>query len=312
VNSTAVLSAIVLVTERYDDVEATYYEYKEGLEGTGLSHEIVYVLDGPYREVSKSLRRLRELGEQISVISLAKSFGEATAINVGFEAARGDIIMLLPAFLQVRGDQLPKLVEAMGGSDLVVAQRTGLRNSWINRLQSAMFSKLVCWISGLDLHDAGCKLRLLRRQVLKEVYVYGDLDRFLPIMAYRQGFRVAEVPVARTRQDAGLRIYRPSVYFGRMLDIMTAYFLFKFTKKPLRFFGLLGSGALAIGVLLTAYIIGERLLFGVSLGDRPALFLSGLLIVLGIQVFAIGLVGEIIVFTHGKDVKDYQIDKIVN
>ena len=121
-----------------------------------------------------------------------------------------------------------------------------------------------------------------------------------------------ELDVAQSEKDIHQRIYSPGLYLRRLLDLLTIFFLIKFTKKPLRFFGLVGSTLFGIGFIASAYLIGERLLFGIALADRPALIMSSLLIVLGIQIIAIGLIGEIIIFTHAKDLKEYKIDKIIS
>jgi hypothetical protein len=131
-------------------------------------------------------------------------------------------------------------------------------------------------------------------------------------MAHRQGFRVIELDVTQSESDKYRRIYAPGVYVRRLLDLLTIFFLVKFTKKPLRFFGLVGTTLFGLGVVSSLYLIIERLFFAVNLADRPALFLSSLLIVLGVQIIAIGLIGEIIIFTHAKDLKEYKIDKIIN
>jgi hypothetical protein len=164
----------------------------------------------------------------------------------------------------------------------------------------------------LTIHDAGCSARAFRRDVIEEIQLYGDLHRFFPVMAHRQGFRVTEIDVAQSEKDMHHRIYAPGLYVRRLLDLLTIFFLIKFTKKPLRFFGLIGTTVFTLGIFSNLYVIIERLFFDVPLADRPALILSSLLIVLGVQIIAIGLIGEIIIFTHAKDIKEYKIDKIIN
>jgi hypothetical protein len=144
-----------------------------------------------------------------------------------------------------------------------------------------------------------------------ELPLYGDQHRFLPLLAARLGFRIGEVNVAQSRKEKFWRLYRPGVYPRRLLDLLTVFFLIKFTKKPLRFFGLIGAATFLLGGLLTLYLVIERLFFGVPLAQRPALLLSSLLVVLGVQIFALGLIGELIIFTHAKDIKEYTIDEII-
>jgi len=305
------LSVIIPVTERYDPVQELFYKYKQGIEAAGMEHEIIYVLDGRYPEVLESLTALQKT-EQITVITLAKLYGEATALTAAFSKSSGDIIMTLPAYQQVEAGEIPALIRAIDDSDMVMARRWPRKDSLINRLQSRVFNFLLRSFTELKIHDAGCGVRVFRRVVMEEVHIYGDLHRFLPITAHRQGFRVKEVNVAQSQGDVFRRIYAPGIYVRRLLDLLTVFFLVKFTKKPLRFFGLVGSVLFGIGLLITVYIVGERVFFHVAMANRPALIMSSLLIVLGVQVVAIGLIGEIIIFTHARDIKEYRIDRIIN
>ena len=132
------------------------------------------------------------------------------------------------------------------------------------------------------------------------------------MLANRQGFRVKELDVAQSPKDQFHGTYRQREYLHRILDIFTIFFLVRFTKKPLRFFGMIGTVTFAVGGLITAYVVIERLFFSVPLAERPALLLSSLLVVLGVQIFALGLIGELIIFTHAKELKEYTIDEIIN
>ena len=195
---------------------------------------------------------------------------------------------------------------------MVLARRWPRRDSWLNRSQANVFNFLLRKVSELQVHDAGCGVRAFKRNITDEVYIYGDLHRFLPIMAFRHGFKVKELKVSQSGHDVFQRVYPIGLYTRRLLDLFTIFFLIKFTKKPLRFFGLLGLSTSAIGAFATLYIVIERLFFDVALSNRPALFLSSLLIILGIQILAMGLIGEIIIFTHAKEIKEYTIDEIIN
>jgi glycosyltransferase involved in cell wall biosynthesis len=305
------LSAIVPVTERYDDVEKLFLAYKDGVEATGLTYEFIYVLDGDYPEVLATLQTIKEQGNPIKIVMLARWFGEATALTLGFAQAAGDIILTLPAFLQVEAGEIPKLIQALDKSDMVVARRFPRRDSKLNVFQAKVFHLLLRPVTDVSFHDLGCALRVIKRRVLEELTFYGDQHRFLPLLAHRQGFRVIEVDAAQAKEDAFQRIYAPGVYIRRILDILSIIFIIKFTKKPLRFFGLIGSFTLSIGALGTLYLGIERLFFGIPLADRPFLILAVLMIVLGFQMIAVGLIGELIIFTHAKDVKEYTVDKII-
>jgi glycosyltransferase involved in cell wall biosynthesis len=305
------LTVIIPITERNDPVTELFYEYKRGVADTGLTFEMIYVLDGEHPDALEELVKLQD-SEKLSIITLAKFFGEATALNAAFSNASGDIILTLPAYHQIQASEIPRLVAAIRDSDMVLARRWPRRDSQMNRLQTRLFNFLLRLSTDLKIHDAGCSARVFTRDVVEEVQLYGDLHRFFPVMAHRQGFRVIELDVAQSEKDIHRRIYAPGLYVRRLLDLLTIFFLIKFTKKPLRFFGLVGTTLSGLGVISSLYLVGERLFLDISLADRPALILSSLLIVLGVQVIAIGLIGEIIIFTHAKDLKEYKIDRIIN
>ena len=305
------LSVIVPVTERYDSATELFHEYRAGIEATGLSYEIIYVIDGNQSAVLEELTRL-QTSEKLTIITLSREFGEAIALSAAFSEATGDILLTLPAYRQIQANDIPKLVASLDDSDMVLARRWPRHDSAFNRLQTRAFNFILRSFSDLEIHDAGCSARAFKRTVIEEVQLYGDLHRFFPIIAHRQGFRIVEIDIAQSPGESYRRFYSPGQYIRRMLDLLTVFFLVKFTKKPLRFFGLVGGGLAATGVAATLYLVIERLFFDVALADRPALIISSLLIVLGIQVIAIGLIGEIIIFTHAREIKEYRIDKIIN
>jgi len=305
------VSVIIPVSERFDDVPVLYKEYKDALQASGYSYEFVYVLDGEFPDVLGELKALQASGEQITIIKLAKWFGEATALTAGFENSSGEMILTLPAYCQVESVDIPRVLKELQDHDMVVARRWPRIDSSFNQMQARLFHWALGF-TGCTFRDLGCAVRAFKRQVINEVTVYGDQHRFLPVLAERRGFRICEVDIKQSTQDSQRRIYSPGVYVRRLLDFVTVFFLVKFTKKPLRFFGLIGTGTLAIGGIVLLVLIIERLLFGEPLAERPALLLSSLLVVLGVQIFAIGLIGELIIFTHAKDMKEYTIAEIIN
>lgn len=306
------VSAVVPVTERLDDVEAVFEAYKKGVEATGLGYEFVYVLDGEYPDALATLERLKARGERIRIISFAKWFGESTALTAGFNHASGDIILTLPAYLQVEPSEIPRLIAALEDHDMVVGARTPRRDSRINLVQSRVFHGLLRTAMDVPFHDLGSAVRVFRRQVMDEVKLYGDQHRFMAILAFRRGFRVLELPVAQAEADRHTRIYSAGTYVRRLLDILAIVFLVKFTEKPLRFFGLIGLATFTVGGLFTLGLVVQRLFFAVPLADRPALVLGSLLVVLGIQIVAVGLIGEIIIFTRTRNSHQYAVERAVN
>jgi glycosyltransferase involved in cell wall biosynthesis len=305
------LSAIIPVGSRHAEVTGLHAEYRRGIDKAGLDCEFIYVLDGPHPDVAAGLEKLMRAGERITVLYLSRSFGESTALMAGFEHATGEIILTLPAYFQIDGDEIPKLVAALESADVIVGKRQPRAGSAFEAVRRAAFHGLVNWMTRLNLHDLGCSARAMKRRVLEEVSLYGDQHRLLPALADRQGFRVLEIDVRQSQQDRFEGGYRTREYVHRILDVFAVFFLVRFTKKPLRFFGMVGASMLVVGTLLVTYLVVDRLFFHEALADRPALFLSSLLVVLGLQLLALGLLGELMIFTHARGMKDYQVDRVI-
>jgi glycosyltransferase involved in cell wall biosynthesis len=305
------ISVIVPVGERQSAAEELYPEYKQGLAALGIPYEFVFVLDGPRPQFEAALRSIVQQGEALTIVALTRSFGEATALMVGFEHASGSLIVTLPAYFQIEGREAEKLVAALDTADIVIGRRHPRAGGWFETLRRRAFHRLLASVTQIEFHDLGCNARAFKRKVLEEIHLYGDQQRFLPVLADRQGFRVREIAVQQSMRDRHRAIYQPGTYTQGFLDIFAVFFLVRFTKKPLRFFGMIGVGTFALGALVLLYLVFERLYFQNPLADRPVLLLASLLIVLGVQVFALGLLGELIIFAHAGGNKDYQVDRII-
>lgn len=308
------ISAIVPVVKLVDRSGELINEYLQVLEQTGKRFELIYVLDGEQDQVLQQLEAVSGADPRVRIVQLAKNFGEASALTAGFAASSGETLLTLPAYAQVRTSEILKLLDELEQCDVAVATRvptedarTGFRS-----LRRRLFHWLVRMATGRTFSDMGCGVRALKRDVAFELSLYGDQYRFFPLLATRRGFRVNEVPLAETRKDLVLDRHGIRDYVARLLDIFAIVFLTRFTKRPLRFFGAIGSVVFAIGAVVLAILVVQRLFFGVALADRPALLLTSLMVVLGVQIFALGLLGELIIFTHAKDIKEYTVEKIVN
>lgn len=312
VTSEVEISVIVPVAGRYSDPIELFTAYRSALEALGRSCETIFVLDGPREPFARGLRDLAEAGHRLTVVSLTRPFGEATAVMAGFEQATGRVIITLPAYHQIEAGEIGKLVDALGRCDLAIARRWPRAGGAFERLRRGAFHGLLNFVTGLRYRDLGCGARAFDRRVLEEIPLYGDQHRFLPVLADRKGFRVLELDVRQSPKDRHDGYYEPRVYARGFLDIFTVFFLVRFTKKPLRFFGMIGVTLFAVGGLLVTWLVIERLFLGQGLTQRPALLLSTLLVVLGLQLFALGLLGELIIFTHARQVRDYQIESVLS
>lgn len=289
-----------------------YSEYKQQIDRTGLHYEFVFVLDGDYDELFHELTRLKSEGEPVRIIKFAKSHGDSTALLAGFDHSHGDVLMTLPANFEIDPKAIPELFEALETSDMVIVNRSPRTDSWLNRVSTSTFHFILKKMVGYELNDITCGVRLFRRAVTDRVRIYGDQHRFLPILVRRFGFKVKEVEIPQYKGEAPRGHFSLAAYIQRGLDLFSIFFLVKFTKKPLRFFGVTGLAVFALGAALSAVLATQRLFMDKALADRPALLLAVLLIVLGVQLFALGIIGELIIFTHGRQVREYTIERIVN
>ena len=301
------LSVVVAISERHDDLHQLYLEHHKALSNDEDSIEFIFVLDGPNDSALEVLQDLKRTYDNVRIITLNHWVGEATALSVGFENARGRNIMTLASYFQVEPIEVRRVLSELKDNDLVVSWRNPRIDSIFNRIQSTIFHWLTRLLTGKSFHDISCGLRVMKAEVAKEVPLYGDLHRFFPLLAFRRGFKISEIPVQQSQRDCGIRLHRPGVYVRRLLDLLALFFLFKFTKKPLRFFGLIGVGLFGLGSAVIGYLGIERLFLGIGLSDRPLLIAGSLMMVLGAQLFSVGLLGEIIIFTHFREAKEYQV-----
>lgn len=307
------VSAIVPVGYRFDPTGGIAEEYLEALKALGKSFELIFVLDGEHESLARKLLEFADTEKSLRIIQLAKTFGESTALTAGFEHASGATFLTLPAYHQVDAAALSEVLAGLDESDMVIAVRwPRAAASKFEVLRRNVFHWIVKIVGGIDFKDLGCGVRAMKRVVAEEIPIYGDQHRFIPLLAERRGFRVREINVIQSKKDYFEGTYGSRIYLRRLLDIITVFFLVRFTKKPLRFFGTIGSMMFIVGVVVLFYVLIERVFFGIALADRPALLLSSLFVVLGIQLFALGLLGELIIFTHAHDIKEYTVEKIVN
>ena len=300
------ISVVVPVVERADDVMAVYQAFDRELKARRQDYEFVLVFDGSCTP-SAELVALTRGKEAVRILRFAREFGETAALRLGVEKSRGDIVLTLPAYFQVQPEGIGLLLDAVaGGADMAVANRSPRLDSWLNRMQSRAFHSIIGGVSGQRFHDMACGVRAMRRSVAEALPLYGDLHRFIPALALREGYKVEEVAVPQHPSDARARVYRPGVYLRRLLDIAAFFFLAKFTEKPLRFFGLVGSIFLASGTGLSVVLLIQRF-EGQGIANRPALLLAVLLVALGVQLIGLGLVGEIIVHLRAPHRRGYRV-----
>jgi glycosyltransferase involved in cell wall biosynthesis len=301
------LSVVVPIKRDTPDFEPVHTAYRRALEATGRRLQFIYVVDGPLEAALASLRTLKRGGEPIEILHHAHSFGEAAALTTGFRHARGEHILTLSEEITVKPAELGKLLAAAANDDVVIARRMPPDGRAPGRQHK--FEYAANLLFGRRFNDLRSSTRVIRRAVADEITLYGHQHLFLPLIAESHGFTVKEVEVDAERgheRQAGV------LDLSLVLDLITAFFLIRFIKRPFRFFGGFGFAVLAAGGLVTAWLVFARLFLGEALVDRPALVLSSLMIVLGIQIISVGLIGEIITFSFTKEHKDYKVERIVD
>jgi hypothetical protein len=306
------VSVIVPVHSPVAEVRDVVRALTAELEGLELSFEFLLVFDGVRGKAWSDAHELAGApGSRVRTIGLQQSFGDSVCLSAGFEQSCGRVILTSPQYVQIDPHELGAMLRALEeGADFVTPWRHPRIDPYLNRIQSAFFNWLMRRVVHMRFHDLNCTFRALRREVLEELVLYGDMYRFLPVIAYRQGFRVVEVKVRHLQEWGGAGFFGAAVYARRLLDILGMVFLAKFTLRPLRFFGALGAmliipGGLGGAIMTLQWLLGKEGLWG-----RPMFQIAFMAVILGVQIIGFGLVGEIIIFTQARNLREYRIERI--
>jgi glycosyltransferase involved in cell wall biosynthesis len=311
-NDNIEISVIVPICERHGDLKKLFDQYSSELQVVEKRFEFVFVIVGDFEEAIHDLAKMKRQEKNIRIIRLPRRFGESVDLMEGFGTAKGKKILTLASYIQIDPKEIKKVIDEYDkGIDLVVTRRHPRIDPMINRIQSRIFHYLVKKLTGTNFHDITSGMRFMNRDVLPKISIYGDLHRFIPIFAELKGIKIKEVAVQQSKEDKNVRVVRPGIYLRRVIDIFTLFFLVKFTKKPLRFFGLISSTMFMVGLFISVYLSIMKLLGKIGLSNRPMLLLGLLLMIFGIQIFSIGLVGELIIFSHSKEMVDYEVEEII-
>jgi glycosyltransferase involved in cell wall biosynthesis len=305
------VSIVVPVQSPAAEVEQVVAALGGQLERLGRTWECLLVFDGVRGAAWETAQRLAAAQpERVSAIGFQQPFGESVCMTAGIERSRGRVIVTSPQYVQVDPVDLGPMLAALdGGADVVCPIRTKRIDPLLNRVQSALFNWAIrCIIRG-TFHDLNCYLRAFRREVLADVSVYGDMYRFLPVIAHRQGYRVVEVPVRHVKEWGRAGFFGVGVYVRRLLDLLGVVFLTRFTLKPLRFFGSVGIVCGSLGGAILCVLFVQKVFFGAGLYNRPLFLLGLMLVMLGVQIFGFGLVGEIIIYTQARNLRGYRIER---
>jgi dolichol-phosphate mannosyltransferase len=305
--SIGAVSVIVPVTERPHDLAWLYRTFSAELVAAERPYEFVFAVEPWARSWVEVLEPLVDGGEPIRVLEVGQTVGEAALLDAAASSCSSPIIVTLPAYPRVQPGALEALIgEVEKGADLASAVRVSRESSLVNRIQNRLFHGLLGRMGGRGFRDVASGVRAMRRTILEDLPLYGDFFRFLPVLARREGFAVVEVEVAQHPEDQRARVYAPGVYLRRLIDLLGLFFILRFTHKPLRFFGLVGSLFALGGASILAVLFVQRV-GGRGIADRPMLLLGTMLLVLGVQAIAMGLIGEIIVHLSASHRRTYRL-----
>jgi glycosyltransferase involved in cell wall biosynthesis len=305
-----VISVVVPVHDEERSVGLLYEELQAALDPLDEPWEAVFVDDGSTDGSFGALTRLHAAAPNVRVVRLRRNFGKSAALAAGFGEAQGETVVTIDGDLQDDPAEIPRLLAKLAeGFDLVSGWKARRRDPWRRRILSRIFNSVTGRVSGLRLHDLNCGLKAYRAEVLRGLRIYGELHRFLPVLAHYRGYRVAELPVNHRPRPHGRSRYGLERYVRGFLDLLTVSFMGRYRHRPLHLFGGLGLGLGVLGTAILAYLTVLKAT-GEAIGQRPLLTLGVLLVVVGMQFFSLGLISELITSHHEERVAEREREEL--
>jgi len=294
------LSVVIPVYNEKESINFLYENLNKVLPAIKKPYEVILIDDGSRDNSFIELLKIHEKNPNYKIIRFRKNFGQTPAMSAGFDYARGDVIITLDADLQNDPEDIPTLLEKIDeGYDIVSGWRSNRQDKAVSRkLPSKIANWLIGRLTGVKIHDYGCTLKAYRKDVVKNVELYGEMHRYIPAVASWMGINVAEVKVNHHARKFGKSKYGISRTIRVILDIITIKYLLSFSQRPIQIFGLMGLIIGAAGSIITIYLIVMRAFFNVPLSDRPLFILSMFMIFVGIQLITMGILGELIMRTY--------------
>jgi glycosyltransferase involved in cell wall biosynthesis len=294
------ISVVVPVLNEEESLPILHQRLTETLAASGYRYEIILVDDGSTDRSFEVMRQLQAADAHLRVVRFRRNYGQTAAFSAGFDRARGDAVITIDADLQNDPADIPALMAKMAeGYDVVSGWRVDRQDRFLDRrLPSLVANGMIRWTTGVDIHDNGCSLKAYRREILKDVRLYGEMHRFLPALAYAAGGRVTEIPVQHHPRQYGKAKYGLSRTVKVLLDTIAVRFLMSYSTRPIHIFGLLGLFCFLAGAVILAYLAVVRLFLLQSIANRPLLLGGILLTMLGVQLVTSGLLAELVVRTY--------------
>ena len=294
------LSIVIPVYNEEENVEPLLAEIRSVTDRLGRSHEVIVVDDGSRDATFERLACARRQNRALRVIRLKRNFGQTAAMAAGLSHARGEFVVLMDGDGQNDPTDIPALLAQLEiGADLVCGWRFNRRDSFFTRrLPSAIANRLISLATQVELHDYGCTMKAMRRDIAKGLKLYGEMHRFIPAIAYERGARIVEMKVNHRPRLRGKSKYGITRILRVVLDLLTVKFLLSYSTRPSHMFGLVGLASAGAGILIGVYLSVQKFIYNAEIGGRPLLLLGILLIFIGFQFITMGLLGEMLARTY--------------
>ena len=298
-NPNQLISIIIPVFNESESIGYLLDEVLNVMQNNKLNCELIVVNDGSNDNTSTVLDELTIKIKELSVISLRKNYGQTAAMAAGFDNSKGKIVITLDGDLQNDPNDIPKLISHINeGYDLICGWRYERKDKLINRrIPSKIANKLIANVTGLKLHDYGCSLKAFKKEIVDDIKLYGELHRFLPVLANIEGAKIKEIKVNHRSRKYGSSKYGIDRTFRVLMDLLTVWFMTKFLTRPMYGFGFFGIVSILISFGMTSYLFIIKLL-GNDIGNRPMLMFALILGIAGVQLFSFGLLGELLIRTY--------------
>tara|TARA_B100000929_G_scaffold274979_1_gene248531 strand:+ start:2091 stop:3035 length:945 start_codon:yes stop_codon:yes gene_type:complete len=310
------LSVVIPVHNEAPNIDQLYRELHQILSSSGHDYELVFVDDGSNDTTLDQLKKLRVTDSRIKIIRFRRNFGQTAAFAAGFAYASGAVIVTMDGDLQNDPTDIPRLIARLeDGYDVVCGWRRPRHDPWLTRrLPSMVANWLISWSTGVRLHDYGCSLKAFRSEVVKALKLYGEMHRFIPVLASELGVRIHETVVNHRPRLWGRSKYGLSRSVRVVLDLITVKFLVSYSTRPLQIFGLLGLLMGGLGLSVTSWLVYVKIFGNQDIGDRPLLLFGILLIFTGVQFGTLGLLAELQARTYREtqDKPTYAIREIID
>jgi glycosyltransferase involved in cell wall biosynthesis len=294
------LSIVIPVYNEEENVEPLIQEINAAVRPLGMRYEIVVIDDGSKDNTFPVLAQLYQNEPHLRVLKLKRNFGQTAAVAAGLAYANGEVVVIMDGDGQNDPADIPALLAELDrGNDLVSGWRYSRHDALLSRrLPSLIANRLISWMTQVKLHDYGCTLKVMRKEVAKNLRLYGEMHRFIPAIAYERGARIAELKVNHRARSRGRSKYGIGRILRVVLDLLTVKFLTSYSTRPAHVFGPVGVASAVVGFLIAAYLTIQKLVYQAEIGGRPLLLLAILLIFIGFQFITMGLLGEMLARTY--------------